>query len=104
MQVFKRNGGRIFFLEVGPETSFARISSDETTRARRPALTEKDPFTEVKEQIEFRRPYYLKGADVTVETDGRSVDDVVTEILRHVQDAGPDDKPPERRDHDPVPL
>jgi shikimate kinase len=104
MQVFKRNGGRIFYLDVGAETAFKRIQGDETTRSRRPALTDKDPFTEVKEQIEFRRPYYLKGADVTVETDGRTVAEVVTEILRHVQDSGPDDKPPERRDHDPVPL
>jgi shikimate kinase len=101
MQVFKRNGGRIFFLEVGPETAFARIQGDETTRARRPALTDKDPFTEVKEQIDLRRPYYLQGADVTVATDGRTVDDVVKDILTHVQDAGPEDRP-ER--HDPVPI
>jgi len=25
MQVFKRNGGKIFFLEVGAETAFVRI-------------------------------------------------------------------------------
>jgi shikimate kinase len=101
MQVFKRNGGKIFFLEVGAETAFRRIQADETTRLRRPALTEKDPFTEVKEQIEVRRPYYLKGADVTVPTDGRAIEDVVQEILRHVQESGPDERP-ERRD--PVPL
>ena len=103
MQVFKRNGGKIFFLEVGPETSFARITADETTRARRPALTEKDPFTEVKEQIELRRPYYVKGADVTVMTDGRTIDEIVGEILKHLADPGPDDRP-ERRDHDPAPV
>jgi shikimate kinase len=103
MQVFKRNGGKIFFLEVGAETAFLRIQSDESTRSRRPPLTEKDPFTEVKEQIEFRRPYYLKGADVTVNTDGRSMDDVVAEILKHVSESGSDDRP-ERRDHDPAPV
>lgn len=103
MQVFKRNGGKIFFLEVNAETAFARIQGDETTRSRRPALTDKDPFTEVKEQIELRRPYYLKGADVTVGTDGRAIEEVVKEILQHVQEEGPDDRP-ERRDHDPVPL
>ena len=103
MQVFKRNGGKIFFLEVGAETAFVRIQGDETTRSRRPALTDKDPFTEVKEQIELRRPYYLKGADVTIGTDGRSIEEVVKEILQHVQEEGPDDRP-ERRDHDPVPL
>lgn len=103
MQVFKRNGGKIFFLEVAAETAFLRIQNDESTRSRRPPLTEKDPLTEVKEQIEFRRPYYLKGADVTVSTDGRSMDEVVSEILKHVQESGPDDRP-ERRDHDPAPV
>jgi shikimate kinase len=103
MQVFKRNGGKIFFLEVGPETSFARITADETTRARRPALTDKDPFTEVKEQIELRRPYYVKGADVTVTTDGRTIDEIVGEILKHLEESGSDDRP-ERRDHDPAPV
>ncbi|HZE97727.1 MAG TPA: shikimate kinase [Planctomycetota bacterium] len=103
MQVFKRNGGRIFFLEVGPETAFQRIQDDATSRSRRPALTEKDPFTEVKEQIEFRRPYYLKGADVTVATDGVKLDEIVVEILKHIQESGPDDRG-ERRDHDPAPV
>ena len=103
MQVFKRNGGKIFFLEVGAETAFRRIQGDETTRSRRPALTEKDPFTEVKEQIELRRPYYLKGADLTIATDGVKIEDIVLEILKHIDDTGPDDRP-ERRDHDPAPV
>ena len=103
MQAFKRNGSRIFFLEVGAETAFGRIQADAESRARRPALTQKDPYTEVKEQIEFRRPYYLKGADVTVGTDGRRVDEVIVDILRHLDEPGADDRP-ERRDHDPAPV
>lgn len=103
MQVFKRNGGKIFFLEVGAETAFRRIQEDATSRSRRPALTDKDPFTEVKEQIEFRKPYYEKGADVTIATDGVSIGDIVEAILKHIQEAGPDDRG-ERRDHDPAPV
>ena len=103
MQVFKRNGGKIFFLEVAPETAYRRIQEDATSRSRRPALTEKDPFTEVKEQIELRRPYYLKGADVTITTDGIRIDDIVAEILKHIRESGPDARP-ERRDHDPAPV
>ena len=103
MQVFKRNGGKIFFLEVGAETAFNRIQGDEANRSRRPALTEKDPFTEVKEQIELRRPYYLKGADVTIPTDGKTLEETVLEILKHIQEEGTDDRP-ERRDHDPAPV
>jgi len=103
MQVFKRQDSRIFFLEVGPETAFGRIQSDATTRARRPALTEKDPFTEAKEQIEFRRPYYLKGADVTVSTEGRGVEEVVKEILGHLGTTGSDPRG-DRHEPDPAPV
>ena len=103
MQVFKRQDSRIFFLEVGPETAFARIQADGTSRERRPALTEKDPLTEVKEQIEFRRPYYLKGADQTVTTEGRSAEEVVKEILLHLGTTGTDPRG-ERHEPDPAPV
>jgi shikimate kinase len=83
IQMLKRNA-KIFHLEVNPENAFRRIESDGSTRQRRPALTEKDPFTEIREQIELRRPYYLQGADVTIATDGRSVEEIVREILGHL--------------------
>ncbi len=103
MQVFKRQDSRIFFLEVGPETAFARIRLDAASRERRPALTEKDPLTEVKEQIELRRPYYLKGADMTVSTEGRIVEEVVKEILGHLGQGGADGRG-ERHEPDPAPI
>ena len=92
MQVFKRNASKIFFLEVGPETAFARIEGDPATRSRRPALTEKDPATEIREQIAFRQPYYVKASDVTVLVDGRKVEEVVAEILKHLEEPPHDQK------------
>jgi shikimate kinase len=103
MQVFKRQDSRIFFLEVGPDTAFARMASDVATRERRPPLTDKDPLAEVQEQIAFRRPYYLKGADVTVHTEGRSVEEIVKEILAHLGTAGSDPRG-ERHEGDPAPV
>jgi len=103
MQIFKRQDSRIFFLEVGADAAFARIQGDATTRARRPALTEKDPYTEVKEQIDFRRPYYLKGADVTIATDGRGVEEIVKEILERLGQAGPEGRG-DRHEPDPAPI
>jgi shikimate kinase len=90
MQVFKRAGGRIFFLEIGAETAFVRIQEDPTTRSRRPALTDKDPATEIREQILLRAPYYLKAADVVVKAESRTVEQVVEEILRDLQGPGPE--------------
>ncbi len=97
MQVFKRNASKIFFLDVGTETALARIDGDPATRSRRPPLTDKDPATEIREQIAFRRPYYLKAADVTVASDGKKVEELVAEILKHLDEPPHDQK-------DPVPI
>ncbi|HXG62007.1 MAG TPA: shikimate kinase [Planctomycetota bacterium] len=94
IQMLKRNA-KIFHLEVNPENAFRRIEADGSTRQRRPALTEKDPFTEIREQIELRRPYYLQGADVTIATDGRSVEEIVREILGHLGMPSPGGRPDE---------
>jgi shikimate kinase len=104
MQIFKRQDSRIFFLEVGPEAAFSRIQSDHSTRARRPALTDKDPFTEVKEQIEFRRPYYLKGADATISTDGRAVEEIVKDLLDRLGQAEGGGGRGDRHEPDPAPI
>ena len=103
MQVFKRNGSKIFFLEVNPDSAYRRIQGDDSTGPRRPALTDKDPYTEVKEQVELRRPYYLKGADITIVTDGRTVEDVVKEILSHLDKADEDPRG-DRHEPDPAPV
>jgi shikimate kinase len=90
MQVFKRAGGRIYFLEIGAETASSRIQGDPTTRARRPALTDKDPETEIREQITLRAPYYLKAADVVVKAEAQTIEQVAEEILRDLQGPGND--------------
>lgn len=94
MQVFKRAGGRVFFLQVSPETAYERIQADPATRSRRPALSDKDPFTEIREQITLRAPYYLQAADVVVPADARSVADVVEDIVRHLAGGGHEEREP----------
>ncbi len=102
LQAFKRAGAKVFFLEVGPETAFRRIQEDANSRSRRPALTEKDPFVEVKEQIAFRQPYYLNGSDVTIPADGRTVAELVKDLMDHL--GFPDDEahPGDRHEPDPA--
>lgn len=94
MQVFKRAGSRIYFLEIGAETASSRIQGDPITRSRRPALTDKDPETEIREQIQLRAPYYLKAADVVVRAEARTVLQVAEEILRDLEGPGHDQPEP----------
>jgi shikimate kinase len=80
-----KRGGIVFFLEVGADEAWDRIRQDPKTKSRRPPLTEEqDPKTEIRQQVEFRKPYYQSAADVVVKTDGRSVDEIVGEIVKHL--------------------
>lgn len=90
----KRNGV-IVFLEVEADSAFERSRGDATTAGRRPSLTGKDPYLEMREQVEFRRPYYLNAAELIVPTDGRPVDDVVRDILLRLKEHGVEEHPDE---------
>jgi shikimate kinase len=102
MQCFKRAGAKVYFLDVGAQTAFRRIQGDAENRSRRPALTPKDPFTEVREQIELRRSYYLNGADATVPVDERPVEGIVKEILGHLGIKEEEPPPGDRHEPDPA--
>ncbi|MBI2930864.1 MAG: shikimate kinase [Planctomycetes bacterium] len=80
--------GIIIFLEVAADTAFDRLRRDPAGVRRRPPLTQHDPLTEMKKQVEFRRPYYLGAADLVVKTDSRPVIDVVEEIMKYLRERG----------------
>jgi shikimate kinase len=73
-------------LSVAPDTAFERIQRDSKTRSRRPALTEKDPHTEVREQHQMREPLYRDIADIVVDTTdlpvGQCLDDILERLKR----------------------
>ena len=96
LKALKSNESKIIYLQVEPETAIQRMEEDPTTRERRPALTDQDPITEARQQIECRQPYYRDGADITIKTDGRSIDDIVAMITAYLKDFGIE----ERRDGD----
>ena len=83
-----KSNGVVFFLDVGPEEATKRIEADPKSRSRRPALTQKDLGSEVREQVGLRRGYYLKSADFTVRTDQRNAEDVVVEIVARLKSRG----------------
>ena len=93
LQALKRNGSKVIYLEVEPETAIRRMEEDPTTRERRPALTGQDLSTETHQQIEYRRPYYRDGADFTTKTDGRTIDDIVADITGWLKDFGVNEHP-----------
>lgn len=83
----KRNGV-VLYLDASPHIVLDRIRKDPQTPERRPPLTDRDPSVEIREQMDFRRPYYVSAADFIVQTDSKSVTDSVKEILQFLKGRG----------------
>lgn len=65
--------GTVVYLEVDPEEAVHRISHPET----RPLL---NGSVSPRDVCRSRLPFYREAADVTVDTDGKSIDEVVNEV------------------------
>ena len=74
-----RAGGKVFWLRATPSTIVGRIGGD----TARPSLTGTKTFTEeVEEVLQRRTPLYERLAHATIDTDGRSIDDLAATIAR----------------------
>ncbi|WP_437229704.1 shikimate kinase [Planctomicrobium sp. SH661] len=76
-----RAAGPVIWLVADLNTIAARISADPTTLARRPALTNRDPVSEIQEVLVQRQPLYAEAATITVQTDNRTPASIVDEIM-----------------------
>jgi shikimate kinase len=74
-----RERGRVFWLKATPATIVARIGGD----SNRPSLTGEKSFTEeTSDVLQRRTPLYLAMAHEVIDTDGRSLDDIASEIAQ----------------------
>jgi shikimate kinase len=76
-----REAGKVVWLTARPETILARMTTDATTIARRPNLTDKTPLEEIGELLQTREPVYRESADWAVDTEERTPEALVEEIL-----------------------
>jgi len=79
-----RASGQVVWLVARPETILARMNADQTTAARRPSLTARDPLEEIVHLLEKRKPIYAATAHACVDTEGKSPEQLVEEILQQV--------------------
>jgi shikimate kinase len=73
--------GPVVWLRASTETILARMRSDATTTERRPNLTPAGGRHEVEELLARREPLYREAASVIVDTEGRTVEAIVEEIV-----------------------
>jgi shikimate kinase len=76
-----RAAGPVVWLRAAPATIAGRIDADPSTRDRRPALTDHDPREEIARLLTIREPLYREVAGILIDTDGKDVAAIVSEIL-----------------------
>lgn len=80
--------GALILLQADPKTIYERAKKSERTLTQRPPLTTKDMYTEIKEQMEYRKPYYLQAANYIINTSLKSPRELVNEILELLNATG----------------
>ena len=75
--------GTVIYLRVKPETVCSRLAADTS----RPLLQGGDKEEKVRRLLEARGPVYEDAADFTVDTDEKTTDSIVDEILERAEAA-----------------
>ena len=78
-----KEGCIIVCMTASPQVILKRTSGD---KDERPLLAVSDRAEQIRELMKFRKPYYKRSADITIDTSGMSVDSVVGRIIGKVKD------------------
>jgi len=73
--------GPVIWLTAAVETILSRLNEDETTAERRPNLTAGGGRAEVEQLLAQREPLYRETAQLCIDTEQRTVEQIVDEIL-----------------------
>ncbi len=71
----------VIWLTASPETIAERLTSDPATEQRRPNLTNQGGRNEIETLLLQRSPIYRQCATMTVDTEGKTPDEIVEEIV-----------------------
>lgn len=73
--------GQVFYLCAKGETIYERVKDDTT----RPLLQVDDPLTKIETLLHERDPFYRAAADVVITVDGKSFEEILSEIEEKVK-------------------
>ena len=76
-----RQGGRVVWLQADISTIRDRMKQDEHSGKGRPGLMGSDPMKEIESILSQRMSLYKRASDWTINTTGKSPDQVANEIL-----------------------
>ncbi|MBM4295496.1 MAG: shikimate kinase AroL [Deltaproteobacteria bacterium] len=80
-----RKNGIVIWLTADPETIQDRLALDGSWEVSRPSLTGKDTLSEVAEVLQARQHLYLAAAQIIINTEGQTVEEVADKVLAAVK-------------------
>ena len=72
-----KESGKVILLTASPETILERVSRND----KRPLLNGHKNIEDISKMMEDRRPRYEAAADVVIDVDGKTVEDICKEIM-----------------------
>ena len=86
--------GKVVWLKAQPETILARMVGDVTTPQRRPDLTSKSGLEEILHLLAEREPIYREAADIEVDTESKTPEQIRDEIIQRLRLAASEEGSP----------
>jgi len=78
-----RQQSRIVYLTASPGVILKRVANEE---GQRPLLEVDNPTLTIREMLSFRKPFYERAADITIDTSKLDIDSVAEQIINKVKD------------------
>lgn len=78
-----RENGKTVYLIASPEVILARVSGE---KGQRPLLEVEDQMKTIREMLDFRKPFYERAADITIDTSELSVGQVAERIIEKLEE------------------
>lgn len=79
-RVIIKENGLVVWLKADVQTILKRMRSDSLTEGQRPPLSAEDQETEIRETLAARTPLYQALADIQIDTQGKTIEDIIEEI------------------------
>lgn len=84
-----KENNKIVLLEASPETILERVKNDNT----RPLLNNNMSIEDINTFLLKRRDFYNNAADIRINTDDKSIEDIINEIIEKIYDNENERKP-----------
>lgn len=83
-QALLKQLGCVVYLRITPKSVYERLKDDQ----ERPLLQCEEPLAKIRSLMEQRALVYEEAADITVDVDGKDMEEITAEIIQKLKESG----------------